>query len=316
MAIPLSSCDISTIGSPDRSGRTVERLFRYPVKGFTPEELDDVALEPGRGLEWDRAVAITDGTWHYDEASYTPLFKDKFIALLTHPGVAAFRLSADLEAKHVNVVTPDGVDFPVDLSSPGSGEGFIDYLVDYLDLPAGQRPQIVRRGHGSFTDLSALDSEGAYDGTVSTAISLMNLATVRELAQKMDDPHFDIRRLRANLYFDSDRAWEEADWVGRYVRVGSMIGKVVLSIPRCMVTAVNPDTGERDRGVVQALLKNYRSKDLGIYVDVVEPGQVNIGDQIEVVDYPHDTHELVQVPFRGGTIAIHVRKSDARSEMR
>ena len=288
--------------------RHVEKLYRYPVKGFTPEPLEHANLEPGRGFAWDRALAIADGSWLYDEANYTPVFKDKFIALMTHPKVAAFQLKADEKAMNLRITAPDGLSFAVDVAQPASADGFLDYLCEYLSLPSGQRPQLLRRTHGSFTDLSILDSTGAYTGTVRNAISLINLETVRDLAQKMGDPALDIRRFRANIYFNTPTAWEEADWVGKYVRLGSAIGKVVMGTPRCIVTAVNPESGDRDRGILQALLKHYRHKDLGIYLDIVVPGEVRPGDSIEVVDHVHDTHERISVPFAGMQLPIYVRR--------
>jgi len=299
----------NSVGCETPARRRIERLYRYPIKGFTPEPLTTVSLAPARGFEWDRAIAVSDGSWVYDAASYVPLFKDKFIALMTHPKVANLRLRADAAARHITVATPEGRVFSIDTTQPSDAELFLDYLIDYLELPAGQRPQLLRRDHGAFTDLSVLDSTGAYSGTVRSAISMMNLASVRELAVKMGDPALDIRRFRANIYFDSASPWEEAGWDGKYLRIGNAVGKVVMATPRCIVTAVNPDSGERDRGVLQALLKNYRHKDLGFYVDIVRPGMVSPGDEVEPIAYEDETHELVCVPFAGMNLSIYVRKT-------
>jgi uncharacterized protein YcbX len=35
----------------------VESLYRYPVKGLTPERLEGATLMPGRCIPWDRAFA-------------------------------------------------------------------------------------------------------------------------------------------------------------------------------------------------------------------------------------------------------------------
>ena len=190
MSDVIESTATNVVGCGAPTGRRVERLYRYPVKGFTPEPLGTVALEPGRGVEWDRVMALSDGSWAYDEASYVPLFKDKFIALMTHPKVANLKLKADAAAQHLAIATPEGQVFRIDVTRPGDADPFIDYLVSYLDLPAGQRPQLLRRDHGAFTDLSVLDSTGAYQGTVRSAISIINLASLRELADRMGDPAF------------------------------------------------------------------------------------------------------------------------------
>ena len=41
-------------------------LYRYPVKGLTPEPLQSVELRPGETLRFDRAYAIENGPGRFD----------------------------------------------------------------------------------------------------------------------------------------------------------------------------------------------------------------------------------------------------------
>ena len=41
-------------------------IYRYPVKGLTPEPLTDVALTPGQTLPADRRYAIENGPIGFD----------------------------------------------------------------------------------------------------------------------------------------------------------------------------------------------------------------------------------------------------------
>ncbi|MDB5549462.1 MAG: molybdenum cofactor sulfurase, partial [Tardiphaga sp.] len=43
------------------SSATIASIYRYPVKGLTPERLDRVALTPGQTLPADRRYAIENG---------------------------------------------------------------------------------------------------------------------------------------------------------------------------------------------------------------------------------------------------------------
>ena len=45
---------------------TVTGLYRYPVKGLSPEPLPEAALEKGETLAWDRAFAIENGSADFD----------------------------------------------------------------------------------------------------------------------------------------------------------------------------------------------------------------------------------------------------------
>ena len=44
-------------------------LYRYPVKGLTPEKMDSVTLAPGETLPFDRAFAIENGPGRFDPAN-------------------------------------------------------------------------------------------------------------------------------------------------------------------------------------------------------------------------------------------------------
>ena len=46
----------------------IESLYRYPVKGLTPEPLAEAALTPGRCLPWDRSFALAQGDSSFDAA--------------------------------------------------------------------------------------------------------------------------------------------------------------------------------------------------------------------------------------------------------
>lgn len=47
----------------------VATLWRYPLKGFSPEALDGVDLEAGETIPFDRAFAIENGPSGFDPAA-------------------------------------------------------------------------------------------------------------------------------------------------------------------------------------------------------------------------------------------------------
>jgi uncharacterized protein YcbX len=69
------------------------------------------------------------------------------------------------------------------------------------------------------------------------------------------------------------------------------VGEATLLVgdptPRCAVPSASPDTGCRDRDVLRELLETRGSNDgescLGVYAEVVEPGIVRVGDEVEVL---------------------------------
>ena len=58
--------------------------------------------------------------------------------------------------------------------------------------------------------------------------------------------------------------------------------------PRCAITTLNPDTGERDMDTPRLILGyrldvSRRGACFGVYGSVVAPGTVSVGDEVRVV---------------------------------
>ena len=58
------------------------RLYRYPVKGLSPERLDRVEVTSGETLPFDRAYAIENGPGRFDAAAPRHLPKVNFLMLM------------------------------------------------------------------------------------------------------------------------------------------------------------------------------------------------------------------------------------------
>ena len=56
----------SPMPTPEGKPPRVSAIYRYPVKGLTPEKLDGVELKPGETLPFDRAYAIENGPGRFD----------------------------------------------------------------------------------------------------------------------------------------------------------------------------------------------------------------------------------------------------------
>jgi uncharacterized protein YcbX len=52
-------------------------------------------------------------------------------------------------------------------------------------------------------------------------------------------------------------------------------------IERCAATNVNPQTAARDLQIPQSLIKTYGHRHLGIYVQVIENGEVALNDELK-----------------------------------
>jgi len=248
----------------------VASLYRHPVKGFTPERLESATLRAGACFPCDRLYAVEDGPSGFDATAPGHLSKMKFTVLAKIPAVARARTAYD-ETTGVLTASAEGfAPFAGDLSGEAGRRGFEAWLAALLGDEA-KGPLRVLEGPGAHR---FMDSKSGF-------VSIVNLASVRDLADKIGRP-VDPLRFRANLYVEGWPAWAENEWTGRTVRVGAATAQVLKPIVRCAATHVDPVTAERDIEVVKALFDNYGHMFCGIYLDVTEGGAVGRGDAVVV----------------------------------
>src|ERR1700730_15859523 len=80
----------------------IASLYRYPVKGLSPEPLPRVALEPGQTLPGDRRYAIENGPSGFDPAAPVWLSKSHYLMLMRNERLAG--LQTDFE-DHTHLLT-------------------------------------------------------------------------------------------------------------------------------------------------------------------------------------------------------------------
>lgn len=248
----------------------IAALYRYPVKGFSPESLAAVDLQAGAGVPWDRAFAIEDGPSGFDPAAPAHLSKMKFAVLARLPSLARIRTRFE-EATLTLHWSLDGQSGAADLSTEVGRAGFAAWLARVLGAEA--------RG-----DLRVLPAPGAhrfYDHAQGQ-ISLVNLASVADLGQRLGKT-LDPLRFRANLYIEGWPAWAEMQLVGSAVRLGGVQARAFATTVRCAATHVDPQAGQRDLELTQALWEQYGHRDCGLYLSVEQGGRLAVGDPLAFI---------------------------------
>jgi uncharacterized protein len=247
----------------------IQSLWRYPVKGFTPEPLDAATLAAGAYFPCDRIYAVEDGPSGFDPAAPAFVPKQRFTVLAKIAAVARARTAYD-EATGLITVSADGRErFAANLSQQTGREAFAAWLADVLGDEATGPLKVVQAPGHRFTDHPL-----GY-------VSIINLASVRDLEQQIGRP-VDPLRFRGNLYVEGWPAWIEAGMEGTALRLGEASAKVFKPIIRCIATHVDPTTGERDMDMVGAIFQRRSDPCCGVYVSIIQGGDVRPGDSIEV----------------------------------
>jgi uncharacterized protein YcbX len=247
---------------------TLAQIYRYPVKGLTPEPLARVALSPGLGLPQDRRFALAHGSTMFDVASPAWMPKTKFLMLMRNERLARLRTRFD-DATGILTIQRDGKTVASANILDQTGRTIIaGFFAAYMGGEALGAPKLLEAPGHMFSDVAR------------KVVSVIGLASVRDL-ERVVRSGVDPRRFRANFYFEGGSPWQEFGWVGREFRIGNVRLRGVKRIERCAATNVNPESAERDLNIPLTLQRGFQHADTGIYADVLDAGDVAAGDPIE-----------------------------------
>ena len=261
----------------------IDALFRYPVKSLRGVALDEAQVE-ARGFAGDRrwmvvaahGVFLTQRT-HPELARIVVETGEAGITLRTPAGA-----EATLPWHHEGAPEPVTVwrdEVPAIAHGPGSA-----LVSDFLGRPArvvfqaGRRATSRGGGVVSFAD--------AYPLLLTTTASLRALEVDAGIA-------LDMRRFRPNVVVASDEAYAEDRW--KALSLGAVAFEGVKGCDRCVLTTVDPETGEKGREPLRTLARTRRDAGqvwFGLNLVPRGAGTLAVGDAVRVAS-------LHAVPPRG-----------------
>ncbi|MCA1431628.1 MOSC domain-containing protein [Bradyrhizobium sp. BRP20] len=245
-------------------------LYRYPVKGLTPERLSSAALRVGQTLYADRRYAIENGPSGFDPAA--PEWKPKIQFLM----LARNERLAELDSKfhdETNVLTirKNGQTVASGDLETAAGRAAIEaYFRENFQHELKGPPKVLSGRDHSFSDVAR------------KVVSIINLDSVRAIETMLGGVAVHPLRFRANLYLKGWPAWSELDLVGQTLAIGQARLKVIKRIVRCPATNVDPETAKRDLEIPPTLSRHLGHMDCGIYAEVIADGDVGVGDVVAV----------------------------------
>jgi uncharacterized protein YcbX len=247
----------------------VRNLYRYPVKGLSPEPLARAELGAGRYFPGDRLYAIENGPAGFDPAAPAHQAKIKFLMLMRNEPLAALRTRYD-DATSTLTIEEDGrVRVKADLSTREGRLAVEAFFRRFMPKELRGPPKVLAAPDGfRFTD------------SRSGFVSIINLASVAALEDAAGMPVNPLR-FRGNVYVKGWPAWHEFDLVGRELALGPVVRlKVTKRIERCAATNVDPETAMRDLSIPDTLLRRFGHADCGVYAEVTVGGGISIGDAV------------------------------------
>ncbi len=250
------------------SGPCVRGLYRYPVKGMSPEALERMALRAGETAPFDRAYAIENGPGRFDPEHPAHLPKINFLMLMRNERLATLETHFDDATETLTIRRAGKQVARGDLRTLIGRKMIEQFLAAYMQEELRGAPRIVFAPGHSFSDVAA------------KCLHIVNLASVREL-ERVVGHAVNPLRFRPNVVIDGAEPWQEFNWTGKPLQLGPVQLEVFKRTERCAATNVDPETGKRDMAIPAALQRAWGHADFGVYARVVAGGTIAVGDPVK-----------------------------------
>ena len=214
---------------------TLSHIAVHPIKALDPVDRERVTATAAGGLAHDRSYAFVDNTGSYVNGKRT---------------ADVHRLRADVDLERGCVA----------LRREGETTGHEFHLDDDRDALETWASEYFGAAVSLEVGSGGTQTDGAvYGNTERTGPTLVSEATLREVASWYDVTPAEMRlRLRPNLVVDGVPAFWEDKLVagdGRRVRIGDVVLVGTHAIPRCIVPARDPHTGEKEENFRQTFVE-------------------------------------------------------------
>jgi uncharacterized protein YcbX len=245
----------------------IASLYRYPVKGLSPEPLSRVALTAGQTLPADRRYAIENGPSGFDPAQPKWMSKAYFLMLMRDEWLAGLHTHFE-DASNILTIRHNGAVEAQGNLETAEGRTAIErfFAVKFAGEIKGP-PKILSGGGHSFSDVA------------KKVVSIINLASLRAIEGMVGEPVHPLR-FRANMYVSGWPAWHEFELLGQTLAIGGARLKIVKRIVRCAAINVDPETAARELNIPQALMQRFGHAECGVYAEVIAGDAVGVGDAI------------------------------------
>lgn len=251
----------------------IASIYRYPVKGLSPEPLPSVALGIGQTLPADRRYAIENGPSGFDPVVPAWMAKTHFLMLMRNERLAGLQTHFD-DGTHLLTIRANGhVAARGNMETPEGRAAIEAFFAAHFPGELKGPPKVLSaRGH-SFSDVAR------------KVVSIINLGSVAAVENMVGLPVHPLR-FRANLYVEGWPAWREFDLLGQTLAIGAARLRIVKRIVRCAAVNVDPESAARDLEIPPTLMRRLGHSDCGVYAEVTAGGSIAVGDAIAMEEPP------------------------------
>ncbi|MPZ45442.1 MAG: MOSC domain-containing protein [Betaproteobacteria bacterium] len=255
----------------------VVALYRYPVKGFTPQPVERISVLPGGRVAGDRVLNFRFADAPAADTEWCRKYHG--VVLANTPGLA--RLSVRFDERSERLTIALGAEVVADQTLDEAGRArLVAAITDYV-LSLDESPL---KGEPARLPLKLVGDGKTprYQDNRTGQVTLHSRESLASAGVALGHGDLNERRFRHNIVIDGVSAWEEQSWVGGAVRVGNVVFESMVPKVRCLATHANPATGERDLQVMQTLVRAFGQKEptFGVGMLSLAGGEIRVGDAV------------------------------------
>lgn len=116
-------------------------------------------------------------------------------------------------------------------------------------------------------------------------IHVLTTASLELMARLNPAATWDVRRFRPNFLIATDagiKGLVDAEWSGQKIRLGNVELRCEIPTVRCGMTIQAQGDFPKDPTILRTIVKDA-DQNLGAYASVISPGEIRIGDVVEVI---------------------------------
>jgi len=187
----------------------VAALYRYPVKGFTPEECETLTVLAEGRIAGDRVLGIRFADTAAADDAWSK--KTEMVALMNTPGLARLHLRFEEEALRLRLSFASTILADEVLNTEGRkrlATAVADYVLTLDEHPLSGHPErLPLRVIGDGITPRYHDAEAGQ-------VTLHGRGSLQALTAALVNAEDSELRFRSNIALEGLGAWEEHSWVG------------------------------------------------------------------------------------------------------
>ncbi|USE39467.1 MOSC domain-containing protein [Endozoicomonas sp. SCSIO W0465] len=261
----------------------ITRLAIYPIKSTSAISLES-ALVTHRGFAHDRRWLVTDENGKFITQRQYPVLATIATSivdgglLITRPAAENLYVPIPEEGTYASTVTV----WKDDCQALDAGDNAAQWFSDFLKMKCRlfyQPERSIRPTDARYS--TPKDHTSFADGF---PFLLTNETSLDDLNQRLANA-VPMSRFRPNIVINGHQPYEEDTW--SVIMIGDITFRVAKPCSRCVMTTINPETGEKEGREPLFTLAQYRRTEMGvIFGQNLIPdreGIIRIGDKVTIL---------------------------------